>query len=364
MHLRATLALVATTALVPAAALAQSDSDGACDRLLHSMPENSALTREQVEQYQANNNEAACQAALDQVGQTNGGMASADDPAASPAEVTVEGGAASIDVEQAAPQITIEQPQSQVTVQRGQPEVIIHQPAPRISIEIPPPQITFRMPPPDVNVETPEPQVSVNQAKPEVRVVSTPDDEDASDATITANASETPQPIIHYDAEKAQVEVTQSDQPTVRLEQASQDDLSAGANQAATSDADAEMTDQQTQQQSDTTEQTVDQNTAGAEIEVSRLQGMAFDTGNGNGDIGTVSAVIMDARDRPFLIIDGSDGQQFAVMTEYTELRGDRLVLIQPADPSQLPRWTADDAGSNEIRQLSDNDTVRVRGAT
>jgi hypothetical protein len=64
MNRKIIIALYASTLFLPVPALSQSANNDACDELLHSLPANSTLTREQVEAYKADNNAEACQTAL------------------------------------------------------------------------------------------------------------------------------------------------------------------------------------------------------------------------------------------------------------------------------------------------------------
>ena len=363
MKLRYVVSLLASTAFVPAMAHAQAVSDDACAQLLQSLPQDSTVTTAQVEEYQATNNTAACQAVLSEIELTQdaAGTAQAANPtegAGSGAEITVEGGAPNIDVQQAAPRITIEQPQSQVSVQQGQPEVIIHQPAPRISIDIPPPQITFRMPAPEVNVVTPEPQVSVNQAEPEVAIVRAPDD-GTSNVAATASA---PEPIVRYETEEALVEVTQADQPDVRFEDAVDQEQVAAGQAGPQVDPGAGTPAAQDQAASEPTAVDEQQAMTGA-VQVQTLQGMPLVGGDEMGSLGTVSAVIMDTQDRPFVIVDRGD-HEVAVMVEYVRLESDRLVLEEFADTSQFPPWDRNGEAAQEVRELSADQTIELRQAS
>ncbi len=368
MKLRYVVSLLASTAFVPAIGHAQTVADDPCGQLLQALPQDSAVSSAQVEEYQATNNTAACRAilsemALTQEGAGTGQVADPNAGTASGAEISVQGGAPNIEVRQAAPQITIEQPQSQVSVQQGQPEVIIHQPAPRISIDIPPPQITFRMPAPEINVDTPEPQVSVNQAEPEVSIVRSPDEDTGAVAeTVTAA---TPEPIIRYEAEDAHVEVTQADQADIRFEEAA-DQGQVAADQAGPQVDPGASGTPAAQDQAASEPAAVDEQqamTGESAVEVQTLQGMVLVGDEEMGSIGTVSAVIMDTRDRPFVIVDNGDGE-VAVMLEYVRLDSDRLVLEQFADTSQFPPWDRNAEAAQAVRELPADQTVALRHAS
>jgi hypothetical protein len=362
MNRKIVIALYASTLLLPVSALAQSATNDPCDELLRSLPERSTLTREQVEAYKADNNLEACQTALSQIKPTETQSTEAADSAGAetPQEgkITVEGGAPNVNVEQAAPQITVEQPPSQVTVQQGQPAITVRQPAPIITVEIPAPEITFSMPTPEVGVTTPEPRVSVKQAEPEVHVTKSPDN---AQADIQAQA-EQPQPIINYQAEEAKVTVTQADKPVVRFEQqASTDQQPTAQDQSDSQDVAAKQ-----DRASEGTAPTDDDQAAAAggdEIQVSRLQGMQVMAPNNQGNIGTVTSVIIDAKQRPFVIIRRGN-EDVAVMVEQTRLNGDTLVVQGISDANQLPVWDPDSAEAANVKELSGNQTVIVRGAS
>jgi hypothetical protein len=350
------LTLYASTLFLPASALAQSAANDPCDELLRSLSENSNLTREQAEAYRASNDLEACQTALNEINAdrpTDRTGAAADTTEPAGGSITVEGGAPSIEVQQAAPQITIEQPQSQVTVQQSQPEMTVHQPAPIISIEIPAPEITFSMPTPQVSVNTPEPQVSVKQAEPEVRVVTPPDN---AEAAVQAQG-EQPQPIIRYRADEARVTVKQADQPVIRFEQAAD----TGQQQPPTAEDQAGAQDIAANQDRSATAES-DQTPAGDQLQVSTLQGMRVMAPDGQESIGTVTAVIMDARQRAFVIINrGAD--QVAVMADHTQHRGDMLVL-HDVDPLKLPVWDPNSAEEDSVEELTGDQTITIRGSS
>ncbi len=368
MQLRLIAALFASTALLPAAALAQPA--GPCDQLLQVKAENRTLTDEQIQEYKANNKTDLCQTALQQIqanDQAAGSQAQADqnqpNGSVKPGEISVTAGKPTVQVQQTAPKITIEQPRTQVSVQQGQPEVTIHQPAPRITIEIPPPQITFNIPKPQVNVTTPEPQVSVNETKPQVQVVSPPKNDNG---TVQMQA-ELAQPIVHYNSEKAQVQVTQPDQAEVTVEQApgTNGQQQPGGQVAANQDNGTAATNRTTDNQNLATIQQDNQaNQAGTgqKIQVSQLKGMNLVGRDGKENVGKVTAVILDADSRPFLIVD-ENGTKVAVMADYTRLNGDQLVLQGLDDPSKLPAWNPDQMKPGNMQTLSGKQTILIAPA-
>ncbi|MBR0556567.1 PRC-barrel domain-containing protein [Ciceribacter sp. L1K23] len=109
---------------------------------------------------------------------------------------------ASIRVDVPEPDVTVRQSSPQVAVQQQQPEIIIHQPAPVVTVEIPQPQVTVRMREPDVNVSRSQPQVEVEQGQPEVRV---------SDSEPQVRTQDGQQ-------EQANVELQRSGEPVVRMQ--------------------------------------------------------------------------------------------------------------------------------------------------
>jgi len=73
-------------------------------------------------------------------------------------------------VQQPAPTVQVDQAAPQVTVQQPQPNVTVFQPQPEIIVRQPQPTLTVNIPKPEIIVRMPQPEVNVAMAQPEVRV--------------------------------------------------------------------------------------------------------------------------------------------------------------------------------------------------
>jgi hypothetical protein len=359
-----------------------------------------SINLEQARQYREDDNARACQTALRQLEEgakqsttadNRGGDSVGQEGAPEGSQITVESGAPQIRVQQAAPDVRVQQQQPTVTVDPGQPEIVIHQPAPTINVQIPRPQVTLLMPEPDVDVSTSEPQVSVDQADPQIEVIRPSQAEAQSQTRASA---ETPEPIVRYESEDPRIDVSQTGEVEVRMETREVEREGSNAMKAA-DERDPDMAAQQDmaeQQQNRDLERDRDmaaqdmsgrqgmaereqgeQQTAANErrsqeagagtrqLTVAELKGMELMDAE-QGSIGTIELVIIDSDDRPFVIIDRGDDQA-AVLVSLTRSQENHLVLRDGMDESSLPAWTQDELGSNGIRELEDNQQIRLQTA-
>lgn len=344
--------LLATVMAVPGTAIAQSGAaqeTSPCDRLLEtlrqSQPEDAAITMEQAEQYQQNDNIEACETALRQLEDSTDQQA-----AGAPTDRGAEGEQAQQAAGQEGDAVTVRQAPPTVRVDQGQPEIVIHQPAPTINVEIPQPQITLRMPEPQVEVSSPDPEVSVEQAQPEVDVVQSDQEQER---TQVEGAQ---QPVVQYDAEEPEVNVSQPGEPEIRVErQASREggEMQEGQQQ------------QQMAAQQDDGQQQASQDAAseGEPIAVSRLKGLDLMDANGDNEIGTVAMVIVDADRRPFVVIDRGD-DRVAVHIDYIRAQGSQLVLGEGMQAEDLPVIEDSELQSDSVQELEDDRQIRLGSAS
>jgi len=344
-------ALFATTLFAPAAVLAQSAAPPAanpCDQLLQALDKpdtKTTITRQQAEAFKTNSDLNSCRTALNNI-QNPSGTATTTTAGANVTGTTTQtntqaaAGAApnapSITIQQPAPQVTVTQAQPNVTVNQGQPELIVHQPAPTITVMIPPPEITIRMPKPEVNVSQAQPQVAVNQEKPTVQVV--PSQQGASVAAV-ANG----QPSVRFTQDEPKIAVSRNDQqPVIHFEEFNQNQQQAALGQ---------------------NNQTNVQSTAApGNTLVSDLQGKVLMGPAANDRFGTISAVIMDTKDKPFVIVD-KGGQKYAVDVEYVQMKGRDLMLVGVSDPTKLPVWNDADPANRNIKRLTADQKIVVKTA-
>jgi hypothetical protein len=243
-------------------------------------------------------------------------------------------------VQQPAPQVTVTQAQPNVSVNQGQPEIIVHQPAPQVTVMIPPPEITVRMPKPEVNVSQTQPQVSVNQEKPTVQVVPSQNQTVASVATG--------QPVVRFTSDQPQVNISKSDQPVIHFEelQPGQQQAAVGSTTAARPGATATTQTQSAAQ--------------GNQIAVSELTGKTVMGPQPSDRFGTISAVIMDTKDKPFVIVD-KGGQKYAIDVDNVQMRGRDLVLVGITDTARLPAWSDTDPANRNIKRLTADQKVMIK---
>jgi sporulation protein YlmC with PRC-barrel domain len=307
--------------LVPLLGFAQSShAQGAgagndCDRLVAMLQQpgtaKSPLTLDQARTYKNNSNVEACRTALTKMQGNNATGATAGTAGTADSTGVVEPSSPTITVDQASPTVTVHQEAPTVSIAQGRPEVTVRQPAPVITIEIPKPEITVRIPKPTVEVAQVTPQVVVNQVKPDVNaanVTAVP-----SQASPNVRVSESTNPIIHYESEQPQVHINQAQgEPTLKVEEI---DRQAAAVSTAGP---------------------VDQ---GPRVAVAELDGKSVIGPQGQ-KLGTVKLVILDNRNRPFLIIDrgnaaGRGAKEIPVPAENARLDGDH-VTIQGLSQAQL----------------------------
>ncbi len=382
------------------------------------------VTKEQAQTYKTNNDLTACQTALKEVQNSDQNQQAADQntpgadqngllpgqnqqaadqnnaaqalPGGNLPGQTAQSSAPSIKVEQPAPKVTVTEAQPTVNVNPGQPQIQIHQPAPTVSINIPQPEVTITMPKPEVNVSQAQPKVSVNQQKPQVNVV--PSQQQAQTET---NGSA--QPIVKFTADKAKVDVTQPDKPIVHFEQAGANGANTAANglndnqlKAETAQANPQGQMPESVNPSDKTAQATQDNgqgqmdqanpglvaqdnaqgqmdqanplggqqAAGAaqQVAVSKLKGMDLMGVNDEQAVGKITAVILDANNKPFVIVDKS-GQKVAVDVDYTRMKGNDLVLSGVSSPDNLPKWDDSKLQSKQVKELTGDQTISIQTA-
>jgi sporulation protein YlmC with PRC-barrel domain len=98
-------------------------------------------------------------------------------------------------------QIVVQQPAPTVRVNPADPRIVVHQPQPQVTVTQPQPQITVRQPQPTVRVDIPKPQIIVQMPKPDVNVVMA-------------------QPQVQVTQPKPQIQVTHPQEPQVQVESA------------------------------------------------------------------------------------------------------------------------------------------------
>jgi hypothetical protein len=356
-------ALFATTVLAPAAALAaspgaQSTAPGAaaanpCDQLLQAFDRPAdagrlTITRQQAQTFKNNNDLNSCRTALNtlQTPAAQGSAATASASGTTPSSAAgaaagtsaagTAGAAPQVTIQQPAPQVIIQQTQPTVSVAQGQPEIIVHQPAPIVTVQIPPPEITVRMPKPEVNVAQAQPQVQVQQERPTVQVVPAPNQQ-------VATVVETPRPVVRFSSDQPQVTVNRAEQPNIRFEE-----LAPGQQQAALS-----------QSQTATTGQT---SAAGNQLMVSDLQGKILMGPQPNDRFGTITAVIMDTQNKPFVIVE-KDGRHYAVDVNNVQMRGQNLMIVGVTDTSRFPAWNDADPANRNVKRLTPQERVTISPA-
>jgi sporulation protein YlmC with PRC-barrel domain len=228
--------------------------------------------------------------------------------------------------------VTVQQQAPTVSVTQGQPEITVHQPAPVVTIDIPKPEITVRMPKPSVEVAQAAPKVVVNQPKPEVHVIP-PAKPDVNTTTAQTNvAVSQAAPIIHYESEQPQVHVTQAQgEPTIKVEQ-----FDRTIDRAAPTTASLPGT--------------------GPQVTASELTGKTVMGPQGQ-KLGTVKAVILDAQNRPFIVVERSGigstigilAKQIPIPAQNAKLDGGQ-VMIQGLTMAQI----------NGIREYKSEPTYRT----
>jgi hypothetical protein len=352
-------ALFATTVLAPAAALAASPGTqgnaagpaaNPCDQLLQAFDRQDAsrltITRQQAQTFKNNNDLNSCRTALNaiQTPAAQGSAATATASGTTPGTAagtaagaaTAAAGAPQVTIQQPAPQVIIQQTQPTVSVSQGQPEIIVHQPAPIVTVQIPPPEITVRMPKPEVNVAQAQPQVSVQQERPNVQVVPAP-------GAQTAAIVETPRPIVRFSSDQPQVTVNRAEQPNIKFEDLgtpSQQQAALGQTPSATGQAAVTG--------------------AGNQIMVSELQGKTLMGPMPNDQFGTITAVIMDTQNKPFVIVE-KGGQHYAVDVQNVQMRGQNLLIVGVTDTSRFPAWNDSDPANRNVKRLTPQERVTIR---
>jgi DNA gyrase/topoisomerase IV subunit A len=337
-------ALFATTVLAPAAAYAaspgaQSSAPTAanpCDQLLLAIdrPDNAGrltITKQQAETFKTNNDLNSCRTALNTL-QTPAATGSAT--VTQQTAGAVAPGAPTVTIQQPAPQVIIQQTQPNISVSQGQPEIIVHQPAPIVTVQIPPPEITVRMPKPEVNVAQAQPQVSVQQNQPTVQVL--------PPAQSQVATVESQRPAVRFSSDEPQVTVNRAGQPTIRYEE-----LGANQQQAAVGQANRTTTGQTTA-------------AGGNQIAVSELQGKVIMGPTATDRFGTITAVIMDTKDKPFVIVDKA-GQKYAVDVENVQMMGRDLMLVGVSDTSRFPVWNDSDPANRNVKRLTAEQRVMIK---
>ena len=250
-------------------------------------------------------------------------------------------------------QITVQQPPAQVEVRQGQPEILVHQPAPHVVVEIPQPEITVRMPQVEAQVKQPAPQVQVTQPQPKVEVNQA---QQQSQVEVQSQG----QPRIRYDMEQPKVEIKRAEgQPVVHFEQmqagANQtSDTMATSNQSEVQKNNVTTTTDQSQ----TAMQTARTSTAGTAIGGIQASKMINTTvySAANENVGDINDIVIGRDGRVYGVVIGVGG--FLGLGEKdVVVPMDRLQFVR--DNNNNPRYVIT-ASRQELEQAPAFDRKRM----
>jgi hypothetical protein len=82
-----------------------------------------------------------------------------------------------------------------------------------------------------------------------------------------------------------------------------------------------------------------------------------------NSDIGMITAVIMDAKNKPFVIVE-KNGMEYALDASFTYMKGDALVFNGGTDTTKLPPWNENQLQGNTSHKLTGDQSITVATTT